>query len=415
MEDGNLVYIADKVDEQQAEWLEEMGIMAKQDIIPIYTAEQLKKVGSGEEIAIEEAGGETYKFNMDSHYVLQNNIDLNGSSENQWEPLASQSSNPFKGIFDGKNYKISGLYKVGATYTALFGYNMGTIKNLTVAGYFEGSSYIAGIVVYNYKEILNCKNEVEIRASGGLIGGIATYNDDSFYIGALIENCENNAYISATRDTGGICGNNRGGAIIRKCINKHELFLRDYNCGGIVAFNLNSNSQISIVEECYNTGNILADNNYSRYGRGGIAGSNTGTVRYCFNKGTINSYSSSWAIGGIVGRNYDDNNTGIVEFSYSVGQVIKGVSENGSIVGGTKEGGIIRNCYAIENDNLEIDGSGLGTAENCLELSDEQMKNKEKITLEDNTQTDIISLLNAEEEKYKEDTKNENNGYPIFK
>ena len=64
---------------------------------------------------------------------------------------------------------------------------------------------------------------------------------------------------------------------------------------------------------------------------------------------------------------------------------------------------------------MEIEGSGLGTIENCLELSDEQMKNKEKITLEDNTQTDIISLLNAEEEKYKEDTKNENNGYPIFK
>ena len=73
MEDGKLVYIQDKVSEKQAEWLEEMDIQAKQNIIPIYTGEQFKKIGTGEEIQIEEAGGETYQFNMDSHYVLQNN------------------------------------------------------------------------------------------------------------------------------------------------------------------------------------------------------------------------------------------------------------------------------------------------------------------------------------------------------
>ena len=83
MEDGELVYTEEKVSKQQAEWLEEIDIHAKQNIIPIYTGEQFKKIGTGEEIIIEEAGGEKYKFNMDSQYVLQNDINLNRREENQ--------------------------------------------------------------------------------------------------------------------------------------------------------------------------------------------------------------------------------------------------------------------------------------------------------------------------------------------
>ena len=44
IENGNLVYDPEKVSDKQKEWLEEMDIQAKTDIIPIYTAEQLKKI-----------------------------------------------------------------------------------------------------------------------------------------------------------------------------------------------------------------------------------------------------------------------------------------------------------------------------------------------------------------------------------
>ena len=47
MEDGELVYTEEKVSKQQAEWLEEIDIHAKQNIIPIYTGEQFKKIGTG--------------------------------------------------------------------------------------------------------------------------------------------------------------------------------------------------------------------------------------------------------------------------------------------------------------------------------------------------------------------------------
>ena len=44
IENGNLVYDPEKVSDKQKEWLEEMDIQARQDIIPIYAAEQLKKI-----------------------------------------------------------------------------------------------------------------------------------------------------------------------------------------------------------------------------------------------------------------------------------------------------------------------------------------------------------------------------------
>lgn len=340
MEDGKLVYIEDKVSDKQAKWLEEMDIQAKQNIIPIYTGEQFKKIGTGEEIEIEEAGGEKFQFNIDSHYVLQNDINLNCSSENQWEPLASQASNPFIGILDGRNYKVSGIYKVGGSNIALFIYNRGTIKNLTLSdGYLEGTGYVAGFVVNNYKEVINCKNEVEITCSGEMAGGIVANNDGGYQEDAVIESCENNAYLSISNDGGGICGRNYRGGIVRKCINRHEIYLKDYNLGGIVGSNITVDPKMSVVEQCYNIGNILAYDGYSRYGRGGIVGRNSGIVRYCFNRGTINSNINSWSIGGIVGTNYYNNSTGTVEFSYNVGMVVKGTgNENGSAVGGNKAG-----------------------------------------------------------------------------
>lgn len=402
IENGNLVYIENEVSEEQAEWLEDMGITPKQNIIPIYTAEQLKKIGSNEEVSIEELGGETFKFSMDSHYMLQNDINLNCSNENQWKPLAANTGNPFKGILDGNNYQISGIYIVGDIVAGLFVYNRGTIKNINLTdGYIEGTGTksVAGIVVVNYGKVINCKNQVEIKCYGNYSGGIVAQNMDET---ALIENCENNAYLDLKSIAGGICGQNKG--IVRNCRNLHEILLQDFNLGGIVG--LNDGTQ-SIVEQCYNIGNILMRQEYSRYGRGGVVGTNNGMVRYCFNTGTINSYTSSWDIGGIVGRN---NSGATINFSYNAGQV-NGTQNTGGIVGNNT--GKIKNSYS--SSSIELSGTNTGTIVNSLKLTEQQIKNKDKIILDDNSQTNIINLLNSEEEKYIEDIKNENKGYPILK
>ena len=309
MEDGKLVYIEDKVSEKQAEWLEEMEIYAKQNIIPIYTGEQFKKIGTGEEIKIEEAGGETYQFNMDSHYVLQKNINLNCSEENQWEPIGT-SSNPFTGILDGKNYRISGIYINSETQRkALFTHNSGTIQNIILDdGYIKGTNYIAGITAVNWDKgkIKNCINQIEIYATGNFNGGIVGFNYGT------IENCENKTYIELNSNAGGICGNNNSSGMIRRCSNTSEILLRDFNIGGIVGDNSGN------VEECYNSGNILGPTTFARYSKGGVVGRNLGTIRRCYNLGTVTG-STNWSIGGIAGSNEQN---GTIEFSYNVGEIV---------------------------------------------------------------------------------------------
>ena len=309
IEGGNLVYLENKVSEKQAEWLEEMGINAKQNIIPIYTGEQFKKIGTGEEIQIEEAGGETYQFNIDSHYVLQNDIDLNCSEENQWRPICI--SGAFKGILDGKNYRIKGIYINSEEQNkALIGYNDGTIQNVILSdGYISGTNGVAGIVYRNNTngKITNCINQIEIYASGNTNGGIVADNR------GIVENCENIGYMELTAMSGGICGVNSTTGSIIKCKNTHEILLRDFRIGGIV-------------------------------------GSNSGNIRYSY---TINT-----------------------------------------------------------NEMIE---TNTGKVENCMQLSEAQMKNQESIILEDQSITSFLELLNKEGQYFKEDTKNNNQGYPILK
>lgn len=395
MEDGELVYIKENVSERQAEWLEEMGIKEKQNIIPIYTEKQFRKIGTGEEIEIEEVGGEKFKFNIDSHYILQNDIDLKCSKENQWIPIGTVNK-PFDGILEGKGYKIKGIYIDEGENIGLFGYNNGTIENINLEGYLNGSNFIGAVVANNRGngKVVGCTNNVEMYASRNGNGAIVGRNE------GLIENCENNAYVEFNATSGGICGNNAVTGIIRKCKNTHEILLKDFDIGGIVGLNA------GIVEECCNTGNILVTTKSGRYSKGGIVGTNSGSIKYCFNIARVEG-NKNWNVGGITGNN---ETNGRIEFSYNAGEVIGNVKIGGMV--GSNSGNI-KNSYAI--DNIELISENTGNIENCLQLTENQLKNKEKIILEDKTETNIIELLNKEEEKYKEDIESQNKGYPIFK
>lgn len=116
------------------------------DYIPIYTKEQLKKVGSGEKVYVSQEG-KYYYFNLNSSYILKNNIELNkftvdeegkiifDANAEQWVPIGT-SDNAFTGNFNGNGYQISGLYiNSNSNNQGLFGVvQSGTIENLTVSG-----------------------------------------------------------------------------------------------------------------------------------------------------------------------------------------------------------------------------------------------------------------------------------------
>lgn len=56
-----------------------------------------------------------------------------------------------------------------------------------------------------------------------------------------------------------------------------------------------------------------------------------------------------------------------------------------------------------------------GKVENCMQLSEAQIKNKENIILENGSTTSFLELLNKEEDYFIEDTENTNKGYPVLK
>ncbi len=221
------------------------------DIIPIYNKEQLQKVGSGENVYISQLG-KYYKFNLDSNYILKNNIELNNytidadgnevfaDNAEQWTPIGTEAT-PFKGNFDGNGYKIDGLYiNSKSNHLGLFGVmESGTIENLTVAGSVTGKE--------------------------------------------------------GTQNTAGIVGSisGTGNVTINNCINSCKVY-GEYQIGGIVGYNTNANT---ILNNCFNKGNIegkrtikSSDNQYHLQ-LGGICGLSNGNINItlCCNEGTIKS------------------------------------------------------------------------------------------------------------------------------
>ncbi|MBQ3228184.1 MAG: hypothetical protein IJB43_06335, partial [Clostridia bacterium] len=152
--------------------------------------------------------------NFAGRYVkLTANIDL---SEHLWIPIGADSSNEFKGNFDGNGYTISGM-AIGTAnaanpecqYAGLFGYmTAGSIKNLSVSGLvnvsYSTKAYAGGIVGYaNAITIENCSSTVSVTASstgtayaGGLVGQAAN---------VTIANCYSAGSVSGTT-AGGLVG-----------------------------------------------------------------------------------------------------------------------------------------------------------------------------------------------------------------
>lgn len=107
---------------------------------------------------------------------LTNDISLNCSESKSWIPIGTED-NPFRGIFDGKNYKIMGMeiYEQDGD-KGLFGcVENGTIRNVMVSNSIiqiqnnEKSSYIGMIVgMLSSSKIENCStNNSQIKLTGG--------------------------------------------------------------------------------------------------------------------------------------------------------------------------------------------------------------------------------------------------------
>ena len=167
-----------------------------------------------------------------------------------------------------------------------------------------------------------------------------------------------------------------------------------YHVGGIVGFAYNN----SIIENCWNTAEIKASNQWSMEGMraGGIVGTTSNsTITNCYNTGTVTA--TSQAAGGITGYNASNSsitncyNIGTVTATHLLAGGIAGIDSNSSIT----------NCYNIGtvkaiNNYGEIAGDTTRSSiTNCYYLSNSSGDDKK--TSEQFNSGEVTWLLNGRE------------------
>jgi hypothetical protein len=364
-----------------------------------------------------------------------------GSTTYDYDTNAVSNTKSFAGIYDGKKHKIEGVYIANNTrdQVGLFAINDGSVKNIILK-----NSIIKGR--YN-------------------IGGIVSGNNE----GATIENCENYADVSGTREVGGICGWSQGTIYISKnygqISSRAEVGwkLEAEHIGGIVGWGDNN------ITKCENYGKIISTTSGTRssyVGVGGVVGSGEkGILNECKNEGIIISgeIDAGGIIGSVVNRNgnnfiiskcynvgnvegktsggivawgnyiqiQDCYNKGIVKGNYHTGGIIgwagSNTTANGSLtncynigkVSGTPEkwvGGVLgryndlptlTNCYNLNNSSVYAVGDDNGAWGNLGNIWEGHIETK--------TEEGMKGLASTLGSNWTEDTNNVNNGYPILK
>ncbi|MGN0187329.1 MAG: GLUG motif-containing protein, partial [Paludibacteraceae bacterium] len=258
-----------------------------------------------------------------------------------WTPIGN-SDNPYTGTFDGKGYKISGLYfnNTSTSNVGLFGYNGGTIQNVGVVdSYFKGKIYVGGVCGWNKANnnvtaiITNCYNTGSVSGSM-CISGVCGYNETG-----SITNCYNTGSVSGTginSQVGGVCGYNSG--TITQCNNTGSISGTGANSqvGGVCGYNETGN-----ITNCYNTGSVSSD----KGAVGGVCGRNradnvTSTITQCYNTGSV---SGSSEVGGVCGSNVANSNGGTAT------STITQCYNTGSVSGSSYVGGVCGSNVVISD------------------------------------------------------------------
>ena len=335
--------------------------------------------GTGEEndpYLIENAAdlaGLAYSVNAGTNYSglyfkQTANIDL---AEHMWSAIGTSSSRSFNGNYDGGNFEISNMYIDAGTsdYKGLFGYiNSAVISNVNVVdANITGHQYVAGVVGYATNSTIQYTNfdGTVVSEAGSLyssrVAGVVGYAQNS-----IVESCSASGSVNSSgSDAGGIVGYMDSTSAIYNCSNSANVTSSDSDIGGIVGYVNSDNSSFGIIQNCYNSGNIIGpshvggivgdQNNNSSGGGfahlmiigcqndgvifgsdyvGGIAGE--GGARACYNTGDI--FGVGTGIGGIVG-------VGAAQDCYNLADV-SGYNYVGGIAGALNgENSAVANVY----------------------------------------------------------------------
>ena len=266
---------------------------------------------------------DTYSQNLS--VTLEADIDLTGLS---FAPIPI-----FSGTFDGNGHTVSGLrITASGSSQGLFRFLTATavVQELSVSGNIhpgDSRSQIGGIAGHNEGYILNCRFQGQLSGSEA-VGGIAGINA----VTGIIEGCEVSGEIHGDHFVGGIAGENSG--VIRNCANsatvnttpqQNNIDITDItmdtltnteaantatDIGGIAG------SSSGVVRDCENRGDV--GYRHIGYNIGGIAGTQSGYIQNCENRGHIQGRKE---VGGIVGQMEPSS---LIEYSEDTLQLLEG-------------------------------------------------------------------------------------------
>ena len=211
-----------------------------------------------------------------------------------------------------------------------------------------------GVVGCNKNLVERCSNSGSVTGNGLFTGGVVGYNTTNGTLNGTISASHNTGAVKGEQYVGGVVGNNH--TVVEDCYNTGEVTSTGDYAGGLVGRNTyyffgTSQEWKGKISTSYNTG-AVSGGSYV----GGVAGYNCVTIAQCFNTGSVTG--SKNYTGGVVGCNayYIDDRfepavvkkyPGEIQNTYNAGAVT-GVNYVGGVFGHLEANASANECYYLE-------------------------------------------------------------------
>ena len=263
----------------------------------------------------------------------------------------------------GRSVSTSGSMEVSSV-GGIAAANEGTVKNCSNSASVTGNNALpiaqevslgsGGVVGSNKHLVEGCSNSGSVTGNGLFTGGVVGYNTTNGTLNGTISASHNTGAVEGKQYVGGVVGNNH--TVVEDCYNTGQVTSTGDYAGGVVGRNTYyffgpSQEWKGNISTSYNTG-AVSGGSYV----GGVAGYNCVTIAQCFNTGSVTG--SKNYTGGVVGCNayYIDDRfepavvkeyPGEIQNTYNAGAVT-GVDYVGGVFGHLEENASANECYYLE-------------------------------------------------------------------
>jgi hypothetical protein len=231
-------------------------------------------------------------MSVTGNYALANDIDASATGSTPFVPIGSSSS-PFRGTFDGKNFRINNLTIAGnRTYAGMFGYASGaTLSNirLTNAKLTNGATYTYTGALVGY---MTATSLYDSQVTGAVSGGTKTGGVVGYATGSTVSGLSASGLsVTGTNEVGGLVGYINASTFLISCSTSGGSVTGRDSTGGLVGRVNNSSLSYSSGTRVKVTGTTNT---------GGLTGYASSATIY--SDSVTGDVTGTGTTGGLVGR-----------------------------------------------------------------------------------------------------------------